>query len=445
MSADPGALVRVPTGSVTTRSRELWSDEQVNLIGATVAEGATRAQLMMFLEIAAKYDLDPFAKEIWCAVPRNENGSPKTDKVMIMVGRDGFLKIAQRHPDFLGMDADVVRSEDDFKVTLVNGERSIEHSYGAKRGNIVGAWCMVQRAGRTPTYFYAAMDDFKPNGASARSQWVKGPGTMILKCAEAGALRRAFSISGIVAEEEAQPLDSDRQLEAPAPNAPDALVDRVKHLFEQARVLDQDSYLPAQQRILLAGASEDRLLVIEREVRDFIVAHGGQVTETVDVVEEADDETDVGASASPANETGTSVGASPRESIGQHLAAESAAAAAEVDTPEALTEPEPASAQAEVVDVEADTIDAGYDAEQVALAEEGMAAANEALAAEEAAISGETSGFSTPIEGQPDPWKAAAERHGVAEGDSDVSPGDVTEEDDEPAPDGLFDPDREPE
>jgi phage recombination protein Bet len=303
------ALARVERGAVTERRRGDWSEEQINLIASTVAEGATRAQLMMFLELAATYNLDPFAREIWCAVPKNQDGSSRTDKVMIMVGRDGFLKIAQRHPDYEGMDADVVYANDKFQVESVEGKRLISHSYTQDRGAPVAAYCVVHRTGRLPTYFYAAMSDFKPNSPSVHSQWSKGPSTMILKCAEAGALRRAFSITGIVAEEEmAKSMEAQAALAAPEPQGPPELVERVRSLYDQARLFDASSWTPAKERLQLAGASEDRLVELEGQLREFIVAHGGVVAETItDVVEEPDDATDVGETADAATEPAESL------------------------------------------------------------------------------------------------------------------------------------------
>jgi phage recombination protein Bet len=292
-------------GAVTERTRAAWSEEQINLIASTVAEGASRAQLFMFLELAARYDLDPFAKEIWCAVPKAVDGSPRRDKVMIMVGRDGFLKIAQRHPDYKGMDSDVVREGDDFAVErLEDGRRLITHKYGRERGKAIAAYAVVLREGRTPTYFHAAIEDFRPASPNSNTQWAKGPGPMILKCAEASALRRAFSISGIVAEEEvARDLEAGQAIPVPEPEGPPEVVDRIRSLFDQARLLDQDAYTPAKQRLMLAGASEERLGQIEQELRTFIVARGGIVAETVtDVVEEPDEPTEVAGSADAATE-----------------------------------------------------------------------------------------------------------------------------------------------
>lgn len=293
----------------------------MNLIASTVAEGATRAQLHMFLELAAKYDLDPFAKEIWCAVPRSKDGAPRTDKVLIMVGRDGFLKIAQRNPDFRGLDGDVVCEKDLFEVErTADDKRLIVHKYGIERGKIIGAYAIVFRANRHPTYYFAPIGEFRPDAPSVYSQWSKGPSSMILKCAEAAALRRAFSITGLVAEEEMGRALEVPDVEALAANAPAELVTRVQSLFDQARLLDQDSYTPAKQRLMLAGASEERVREIENEVALFIEEHGGVILDAevvAEVVEKAseqfsgatlgDDPTDVGKSADAPTEPAESL------------------------------------------------------------------------------------------------------------------------------------------
>lgn len=315
----------------------------MNLIASTVAEGATRAQLHMFLELAAKYDLDPFAKEIWCAVPRSKDGAPRTDKVLIMVGRDGFLKIAQRNPDFRGLDGDVVCEKDLFEVErTADDKRLIVHKYGIERGKIIGAYAIVFRENRHPTYYFAPIGEFRPDAPSVYSQWSKGPSSMILKCAEAAALRRAFSITGLVAEEEMGRALEAPDVEALAANAPAELVTRVQSLFDQARLLDQDAYTPAKQRLMLAGASEERVREIENEVALFIEEHGGVILDAEVVEGEmiGDDPTDVGKSADAPTE--------PAESLERDDEPKDPSPPADEpkDEPEALA-PDPARAAAE--------------------------------------------------------------------------------------------------
>jgi hypothetical protein len=170
-----------------------------------VAKGCTDAEIASFLELAARYDLDPFAKEIWCAKDK------KDSRVLIMVGRDGLRKIAQRQG--LHIDGDVVRANDEFGVSRRgDGVREVTHSYGHEkdRGAIVGAWCQVTGRGNFPMgipstqvgFFYAPISEYKPRGASEYSPWSKQTSVMILAAAERQALRQATPLSGLLAEGE---------------------------------------------------------------------------------------------------------------------------------------------------------------------------------------------------------------------------------------------------
>ena len=166
------------------------------LIKSQVAKGCNDAEVGYFLELAAHYDLDPVAHEIWCA-------KDKKGRLLIMVGRDGLRKIAQRQG--LYIDGDVVHQKDEFSVTRSEHGRVVHHSYGVpeSRGPIVGAWCEVQdAAGRSVGYFYAPLSEYKPSGASEYSPWSKQTSVMILAAAERQALRQATPLSGLLAEGE---------------------------------------------------------------------------------------------------------------------------------------------------------------------------------------------------------------------------------------------------
>ena len=182
-----------------------WSAEQVETIKRTVAKDATGPELDMFLHLSRTYGLDPFAKEIWFI--KMDRGAPT-----IFTSRDGYLKIANRDPRFEGMEADVVYGGDMFRKT----KDGIEHVYGSKdRGTPIGAYCIVHRSDRRiPIYVYAPFKDYARGG-----NWGRYPHAMILKVAEAQALKRAFSISGLVTQEELD-IEPEPQRAASAPNMP---------------------------------------------------------------------------------------------------------------------------------------------------------------------------------------------------------------------------------
>ena len=182
----------VPAEIATTQqskeSRRKWSDDEINTIKNTVAKGATDDELKMFLSLASAYGLDPFAHEIWFV--------KMGDKNTIITARDGYLKIAQNSPHFLGLESDVVYAGDKF----LKDKDGIHHSYTlSNRGAIVGAYAMVYRDDRkVPAYFFAPFSNYTKRGGV----WQQYPHAMIMKVAEGMALKRAFAINGLVTQEE---------------------------------------------------------------------------------------------------------------------------------------------------------------------------------------------------------------------------------------------------
>jgi phage recombination protein Bet len=197
--------------------------ERIELVRRTVAKGASDDELAMLFSLAERYELDPFAKEIWCIVPFERDGKTrKTQKngepvpPQITASRDGFLAIANRHTQFDGMDSDVVCEGDSFQPKRDEAGRviGVDHVYGEKRGKPRAGYALVWRTDRSrPSYFYAKWGEYgEPNAffvnddgskkANHYSPWYRYPSAMILKVAEAMALKRAFSLSGLTAEEE---------------------------------------------------------------------------------------------------------------------------------------------------------------------------------------------------------------------------------------------------
>ena len=165
-----------------------WTDDEINTIKNTVAKGASDSELKMFLSLASAHGLNPFQHEIWFVKMGGQNA--------IITARDGYLKIAQNNPHFRGMESDVIYSGDKFR----KDKDGITHEYTlANRGHIVGAYATVYRDDRDkPAYFFAPFDNYNKRGGV----WQQYPHAMIIKVAEAMALKRAFAINGLVTQEE---------------------------------------------------------------------------------------------------------------------------------------------------------------------------------------------------------------------------------------------------
>lgn len=216
------------------------SERRLKFLRATVAKDATNAEIGHFLELCAKYDLDPFAKEVWLAVSTSQQGKRN---VLLMVGRNGLRKIAMRQG--MVIDGDVVHAEDTFKVTRnPDRSRTIAHEYADKdRGAIIGAWAEIyDQAGRQRGYFYAPLDEYRPtNEAKLRySPWGSQASVMILAAAERAALSMATPLSGVVVAGELDHGEERKELGAgngsgeaagiPLPPAVEAIMARALEL-----------------------------------------------------------------------------------------------------------------------------------------------------------------------------------------------------------------------
>lgn len=126
---------------------------------------------------------------------------------------------------------------------------------------------------------------------------------MILKCAEAMALRKQFSISGLYAEGELS-----RQIEQPVDQAltesdgvpldlPKELVERTRNVLQEARDCGLDPFRPAKVRALMVALDEDGVAEflndLEHQIADQLAVKDAQVVEGVATEVSADEGLDV--------------------------------------------------------------------------------------------------------------------------------------------------------
>ncbi len=156
-------------GSLTAAPSAIqWDDQSlIRTIKETVCKGATDSQFRMFIEVCKATGLNPWLREIWF-VPA----------VGVMAGRDGYLRVANEHPQFDGMSTTVERDE---------------------KGVPLKATCSVWRKDRNhPITCEAWYSEYRKSS----NVWQTYPSAMISKVAEVLALKRSFAINGIVTEEE---------------------------------------------------------------------------------------------------------------------------------------------------------------------------------------------------------------------------------------------------
>lgn len=284
-------VVRLPV-PLTIPARFGFDNEQLALIKQTVARGADTGALLMFLELTARYKLDPFAGQVYLAKMPGRDGEPPTYKTI--VARDGLLVIANRYESFGGMEGDVIYASDIIERTrdgFVHTYAAVEAEKRMKQ-DIIGAWCQVFREGRRPTFFLAKHASYKRSNKS----WTQYPDAMILKVAESMALRKAFSITGLIPEDEVGAryderlggvVEQQQQIEQEPDWGPDPeLAKRLQIAFAEANRIRPGSFLPQKIRLTLAGVDQVRRTEMLQQVVDFVLKNGGSIPIEGEVIED---------------------------------------------------------------------------------------------------------------------------------------------------------------
>lgn len=262
-----------PAGSLDWGRRPAMDEidqRLLSLIRSTAFKGLNDAECGQALELARGLDLNPLAQEIWASAYTRNGGDRH---VLIMVGRDGLLKNANRYGDYRGYDSDVIHAQDDFRRVPPKPESKslreragVSHTYGlpAERGEIVGAWCAAERAGRPPRFFLALLSEYMPPPGNKRdkSPWGSQTSVMIEKVAISVVHKTLCSITGVYVEEEVDRLrraDAEGTAEeVPGPDfGGDAVGARIKAAAERIWAADPSLLPPARLEMMLPGLTEE--------------------------------------------------------------------------------------------------------------------------------------------------------------------------------------------
>lgn len=210
---------------------ESWPDARIETIAKTCAPEDTQVpELAMFLGVANRYDLDPLVGEIWLAKDRGE--------LMVLTGRDSYLKIAQRDPGYEGFDSGVVYEDDDFRIRREGSDITVEHTItGMKRGDITGAYAVVYHAERKPVLKVRRWSQYKH--LHGKTNWRENPDAMIETRALVAALREQFNISGLYTQSEVDTGTFETR-GGPSAEVEDATLQRLDEL--EAEVIEDEEH-----------------------------------------------------------------------------------------------------------------------------------------------------------------------------------------------------------
>lgn len=173
---------------------------------------ATDAECKIFLETCRAYRLNPFTREAYLIHYDNKsNETPAT----IVLGKNCYLQMAERHPAYDGFEAGVIVLND-------GGVEYREGSAVYDGEELLGGWAKVYRKDRSrPNYEEVKLGEYN----TGKSLWASKPATMIRKVALVHALREAFpSTYGLTYDESEIGVEVDaegtaRELDDDAPRS----------------------------------------------------------------------------------------------------------------------------------------------------------------------------------------------------------------------------------
>ena len=174
---EPKAVAVRETGEIVEHSE--WSRSDIELIKEQVAREATDQELRYFLMVCKATGLDPRLKQIYFIKRWDSNAGKKIGAVQSSI--DGIRSVAEDSGEYAGQDAPILEF--------------YEHDKNKMRpfSATVTVYRMVsgERVPFTHTAYWDEYVQLTKDG-NPTSFWLKMPKNQLAKCAEAGALRKAF-------------------------------------------------------------------------------------------------------------------------------------------------------------------------------------------------------------------------------------------------------------
>lgn len=180
---------------------------EATLRGTVFPAEGTKEQFAAFCQIADRYSLDPWIKQIYAYLDEK-------NRLVTIVGVDGWVRILQDNEDYDGMQFEYLKND---------------------KGIIDAITCRIYRRGKT---YSTEVTEYLEECKRGTTQWGKYPIRMLRHKALIQCIRYAYGVAGIVDDDEYERIIETQREEIAQNPAPVSAVKSLKARLQERAVID---------------------------------------------------------------------------------------------------------------------------------------------------------------------------------------------------------------
>lgn len=250
-NGDGRVITYVPLGGKNTVELTMGMVKKFLCTPTKSGNIASDSDIVKFMMLCKARELDPWVGDAYLVGYDSSDGPVFS----LITAAQALLKRAEISPEYDGMESGVIVRDESGSIINREGDLVLDGE------TLVGGWARCFRKDRSkPSYDSLKLSTF----STGKSRWQKDPAGMIVKCAEASALRKAFptQLGGLYSREEMDHLSETRIDNRNAASI--APMQTASNLDQLAASIEREFKTVNEPANIDAGQSEPEQTITER-------------------------------------------------------------------------------------------------------------------------------------------------------------------------------------